>query len=236
MRKLLSVFLLSLFFVCVAQAQPQHIGLLVNGQFEGSGSGNGTIAGLEIQSVEHLRIKGEPLTLATNLTFTAEQKVYRNQFGGSVRATSLLRYAERRHRLFFAQAGVQVGGVAFPNTPGTSDGYAKYIWRPVVGGGVAVNKDTWATVVDYQFHFKRKLWANVPATNFGSRFVDGWSSGQRVGVAVTKSLNERLVFLSNAAAGWYTYQRNPAVYGAHLGSVVHRFNAYEASIGLGWKY
>jgi hypothetical protein len=221
----------------LAVAQPQHIGVLGNGQFEGSGSGNGAICGLEIQSVEHLRVFGQPVKVNTNATFTLDKKTYRNQFGGAIRATSLLRYAEQRHNLFFAQAGVQVGGIAFPDTPGTSDGYAKYIARPVVGGGISVDRDQWSVVVDYQFHFKRKLFAQKPrVSDFKNRVVDGWTSGQRVGVATTFEFASHWLLLVNGAAGWYTYQRNPAQYGAELGSVVHRFNAYEVGIGLGRKY
>lgn len=220
-----------------AQAQPQHIGALANFQFEGSGSGNGTIAGLEIQNVEHLRVFGQQLKVASNATFTLDKKTYRNQFGGAVRATSLVRYTEPRHKLFFAQVGIQLGGIAFPDTPGTSDGYAKYIFRPVVGGGLEVTRDGWSVVVDYQFQFKRKLHAQKPQlADFKNRVVDGWTTGQRVGVASTLNLSPKWLLLVNGAGGWYTYQRNPAQYGADLGSVVHRFNAYELSVGVGRRY
>lgn len=234
-------YLFSLWLLCavaiMAHAQPQHIGALANFQFEGSGSGNGTIAGLEVQNVEHLRIFGEPIKVASNATFTIDKKAYRNQFGGAVRATSLVRYAEQRHKLFFAQAGVQLGGIAFPDTPGTSDGYAKYIVRPVVGGGVDVTRKTWSVVVDYQFQFKRKLYAQKPRLDdFKNRVVDGWTTGQRVGIATTWSVSPNWLLLVNGAGGWYSYQRNPAQYGAELGSVVHRFNAYELSIGVGRRY
>jgi hypothetical protein len=52
----LSFILVVALLLLLAVAQPQHIGVLGNGQFEGSGSGNGAICGLEIQSVEHLRV------------------------------------------------------------------------------------------------------------------------------------------------------------------------------------
>lgn len=237
MRKLLPLTLL--FFTSAGCfAQPQLFGGLANFQFEGSASGNGTIVGLEVQSIEHLRIKGQPFKLATNVSFTVDKKVYRNQFGGAIRATSLLRYAEPRQRVFFVQGGVQLGGIAFPNTPGTSDGYVKYIARPVVGAGVDWTRDDYSVVVDYQFHFKRKLLSQGLPVRVGASVLDGWTSGQRVGVAATWAIpsNPKWLLLVNGAGGGYTYQRNPAVYGAQLGSVVHRFNAYEVSVGIGRKY
>lgn len=250
MKKLLSDYLADFGFVdliiiamillllgSVAKAQPQHIGALVNGQFEGSGSGNGTIAGFEIQNVDYLRIYGEDFKLATNATFTLDRKVYRNQFGGSVRAASLLRYSLKPQKVFFIQGGVQVGGIAFPDTPGSDDGYAKYIARPVAGAGIDFTRQEWSVVVDYQFHFKRKLLAQRNSlSDFKNRTVDGWTSGQRLGLAATIQLAPRWILLLNGATGWYTYQRNPAQYGAALGSVVHRFNAYELSLGVGRKY
>lgn len=237
MQKLL-LFSIVFFASLGCFAQPQHIGALANFQFEGSASGNGTITGLEIQSIEHLRIKGQPFKLATNASFTIDKKVYRNQFGGAIRATSLLRYAESRQRLLFVQGGVQLGGVAFPNTPGTSDGYVKYIARPAVGGGVDVTRDNYSVVVDYQFHFKRALYSQGLPVRVGASVLDGWTSGQRVGVAATFAIpsNPNWLVLVNGAGGGYTYQRNAAVYGAALGSVVHRFNAYEISVGIGRKY
>lgn len=238
MQKLLLlslVFLVS--FSCFAQ--PQHVSALVTGHFEGSGSGNGTIVGVEVQNVHDFRVYGEPLKLVSNVSFTLDEKVYRHQFGGAVRGTALARYAvDKIGRNFFVQAGVQAGGIAFPNTPGSNDGYVKYTWRPVVGGGASFVRDEWSVAVDYQFHVKRKLWANALPITAQNRIVDGWTSGHRIGAATTFQLrnSERWLLLFNASSGWNTYQRNAAIYGAQLGSVVHRFNDYQASIGIGRKY
>lgn len=239
MRKLLSYLIILFFSFSCVQAQPQHVGALANFQFEGAASGNGTIAGLEIQNVEYLRIKGQDFKLATNASFTLDKKVYRNQFGGAARVSSMLRYdLPIQNKLFFIQGGVGFGGIAFPNTPGTADGYVKYLVRPVVGGGIAVTRKDWSVVADYQFLFKRELYAQGLPVKRGASTLDGWSSGQRVGIAATIAIpsNPRWLILLNGAGGGYTYQRNPAVYGAALGAVIHHFNAYEVSIGVGRKY
>lgn len=232
-----------LFFALLAAslsvcAQPPHAGVLLNAQFEGAGSGNGQIVGVEAQHVAAWRLGFHPFKLATNASFTMDEKVYRHQFGGALRLTSLVRYYEPRERFLFLQGGVNLGGIAFPDTkPGANDGYAKYLLRPVAGGGIDVVRDDYGIVVDYQFHFKRKIYAQAPRVNdFRNRFVDGWTAGQRVGLQSTFVLyKSKWLFLLNAAAGRYGYQRNPALYGSQLGSVVHRFNAYEVSVGLGRK-
>lgn len=237
MQKLLLLFAIVATLSLRVSAQPQHIGALFGGRFETQGSGNGTIVGLEVQSVEEFRVKGEPLKVVTNLLVSADEKTYRHQYGGAVRLTSVVRYAEPRQRIFFAQAGVQLGGVAFPDTPGTDDGYAKYLWRPVLGAGASFTRDEWSTVVDYQWHIKRKLTGQRnEVRDFRNRFTDGWTSGHRIAAANTIKLSERWLFLLNGATGWYTYQRNPSVYGATLGAVVHRFRVHELSVGIGRKY
>lgn len=231
------IFLLFLALSVATMAQPQHVGGLVNVQFEGSSSGNGTIVGIELQSVEHLRIKGQEFKLATNATITADKKVYRSQFGGAVRATSVLRYAlPIKVPFVFIEAGGQIGGIAFPNTPGASDGYVKYIARPVVGAGFDFTRAEWSVTTDYQFQFKRKLFSQGLPVRVGASVLDGWTSGQRVGLASTIRISDRWLLLVNGAAGWYSYQRNPAQYGSELGAVIHRFNAYELSVGVGRRY
>lgn len=215
-------------------AQDNHFGVLFNGQFEGRNSGNGNIVGMEFQHVHaiHSRLKA-----VSNLQITSDQKVYRGQYGGAVRFTSLVRYAPDKNRVMFGQAGLNVGGILFPDTPGTDDGYAKYVARPVLGGGVVLPVDDFTAVLDYQWHVKRKLMAQRNEfSDYRNRFVDGWTSGHKVGVQTTTKISENYLLLLNANAGWYTYQRNPARYGAELGSVVHRFTAFEVSVGFGRKY
>lgn len=232
------LMLLILLLPISATAQPQHVGLLLNGQFEEANSGNGTIVGVEAQNTHNFKVKGNYFNATTNAQFTIDEKSYRNQFGGAVRLTSLVRYFDKKNQVVFVQGGINVGGIYFSDTPNSDDGYIKYVARPVAGGGLNIVRDNYSIVVDYQFLFKRKLMAQKnELSDFRNRIIDGWSSGQKVTLRHTLRLNQsQWLLLINANGGRYTYQRNPGVYGPQLGSVVHRYNAYEISVGVGREY
>lgn len=233
MQKLLSLITVCA-FVALCNAQPQHVGVLFNAQFEGRNSGNGTIIGMEVQNVHHFK---PYLRLASNLQITGDQKVYRGQYGGAVRGAGLLRFAPDKNHLMFAQFGGTFGAVLYPDKPGADDGYAKYGMRPVVGGGVTLPVDVFTATIDYQWHARQKLFAQKNELNdFRNRFLDGWTSGHKVSIQTTTEISENYLLLLNGSYGQHSYQRNSAVYGATLGSVVHKFPAFEVSIGIGRKY
>lgn len=236
MKNLLLLFLLLFTSVVAAVAQPRHVGVLINGQFETSNGGNGSIVGIEGQNVHPFRVGKDQFKVVSNITATVDKKVYRNQFGGAVRASSLVRWHDRTTGMVFLQGGVGVGGILFPDTPEQDDGYVKYAALPIAGAGFSWNDPKFSVVTDYQFHFKRRLLAQRNLSDFKNRIVDGWTSGQSVGVAATWNLGENYLLLFNTTGGWYTYQRNPGVYGNTLGSVVHKTKALEISIGIGKKY
>lgn len=225
MKKYLLILFALLPTFCLAQKQ--NVGILVNGQFEGGGSGNGTIVGVEAQNAHHLK---EKLKIVTNATFTLDKKTYLNQFGGAIRLTSLARYKVVND--FFIQGGLGVGGIAF------KDQYAKYIARWIAGGGYDYTGKDFSLAAGYEFHSKRKLHAQkAQIADFKNRVIDGYTFGHKGNIQGAIVLGKtKLLLLVNGEIGRYGYQRNAAVYGAQLGAVVHRFWASGVSVGIGRAY
>lgn len=235
MRKLLSVLFLLLFAVMCA-AQPQHLGGTLNVQIETTGSGNGAIAGFNVQNFHAFKFKTKKIGVASQASFTLDKKEYRNQFGGALRFSSVVR-VPLQYGLFIG-GGVGVSGIVFSDLQGSNDGYAKYNARPVAAAGYAINGKEFSTVVQYQYRIKRALWAQEnEVKKFKERHIDGWTGGQQVDLQSTINIKQsKWIILVNFGGGRFYYRRNPVYYGAELGAVTHRFNAYTIDFGLGHIY
>lgn len=233
--KYLLALVLSLLVSCAAYAQPQHVGVMVNTQIEGAGTGNGAIVGVEGQWVHQTKW----LTFVNNLSITADKKGYLNSYGVSPRLHSRARYhipQQLDESRTFIEAGFNLSGVQYTG----EGGYAKFALQPVAGFGFDFSppNQSMSLVASYNFNFKAPLHAQKSFANGSNRILDGWSWGQKgkLEVAIPATATSKWVYLANVSAGRSVYRRNPAVYGAALGAELHRFTVIEVSVGFGRLY
>lgn len=232
------VFALFLALSVPALSQPDHVGVMGTYQPSYGDSGNGVTVGAILDASYALH---EKFTLVGGLQLSADPKIYRNQNGGAARVRVLARY--KLAPRFFLQGGGYWGGIYFNDTKNAQgqtvqDGYVKYNkGTPVAGAGFELaNGKSMSVVADYVFHFKRKLYSRDNELSKTSRSVDGWTSGQRVGLKLIfdASPNSKIAYLFDAAYGRYVYNRNPGVYGS-LGGIDHVSGALELSAGIAIK-
>lgn len=224
--------ILILFICLVCKGQPSHVAVMVNGQFEGAGSGNGTIAGVEVQDVT----RKARTVVVLNGRVTWDKKSYLDRYGTALRLQAQARYflplgADK----VFVAGGGKFGHVHYPDSATAKDGYTKYAFQPIVGGGVQVGDESRCScILGYNYQFKTGLKA------FGSsavRILDGWTQGHEIKAETVWPVRQsKWLVLFNLAWSRTTYQRNPDIYGAVLGAVKHPYNATEVSIGFGRGY
>lgn len=216
-----------------AHCQPRHSGVLANWQFEGQGSGNGAITGVEAQHVQPLK----RINLVTTGQATFDRKGYREQNGLAIRVRTLARYSlPAFDKRLFLQGGVYFGAVRYSDTPGQQDAYAKFVLQPAFGGGAQVGVDDVSVIVNYAYLPRSKIHAQRAFFDSAGRGLDGHTAGQRVGLEAALPINRsRWLFLLNASHGRYYYQRSVERYGPAAAQFRHRYSVTEISIGVGRK-
>lgn len=237
MKKLLFYTIAVLLFTfCVpSYAQHSHAGVLLNSQFEGAGSGNGTIVGTELQANLNFRLGSQELAFINNLQLTRDTKTYLNQAGWTQRNQARLRYFVPRANGAFIQAGAYFGHTSYPD--GELLGYTKRIVQPVVGAGYRYHDKTGVITINgnYLYQLPGTLWAT--RTDRPIAYRDGRTWGQRIGVETSVRIKQsRWLGLFNLSHGWSTYQRDAAFYGAEAAAIKHRFTVTEISFGVAYQW
>lgn len=236
MRILATIVLLTIALLTVpsAKAQVQHVGGMSNAQFEGKGSGNGNIAGGEIQ---HIHRFGD-LVLKDNVQVTRDLKGYLDRYGVAFRWHTRARYyfpVGKDDRVYIS-GGVNASHFSIADSAKAKDGYKKWTVAPVAGAGFEVGKpESLNLVIGYDYQFRTQLKAS--AYSGGATIQDGWTRAHVAGVEATAPIKKsKWLFLGNASYGISIYERNPAVYGNAIAGVKYRFNYTEFSIGIGRRY
>ncbi len=219
------------FAIIASHCQPRHSGVLANWQFEGHGSGNGAITGVEAQHVQPIK----RLNLVTNGQVTFDRKGYRAQDGLAIRVRSLARYSlPPFDRRLFLQGGVYFGAVRYSDTPGHQDAYAKLIVQPAFGGGAQVGTGEVSIITSYAYLPRTRIWAQRAFFDPAGRGLDGYTAGQSLRVEAAVPINRsRWLFLLNASHGRYYYQRSVERYGTEAAQVRYRYSVTELSLGIG---
>lgn len=228
---LIALMLAALFCTAEVKAQPTHAGVLYNAQFEGSGSGNGSITGVEGQAVYNFNIKGNELAVLNNTQVTREVKEYLGYAGQSVRSQTRLRYFFPSTRGLFVQAGVYYGRVSYTG----AGGYFKNVWQPIAGSGYRFNAPSgnFSTTSLFVYQFRAPLMSR----NNNGAYVDGVTKGYRITVDSTIRLKQtRWLALINFTGGHSAYQRDARTYGNELAKTWHDFNYTEISFGIGYDF
>ena len=217
-------------FTAAAWAQPAQVGGLFYVQGEPGDSGNGAIAGAELQAVLHFQIAEKEFRFLEQASITKDLKKYLGEYGTAIRTLSLVR-ADIKNGAF-VQGGVKVSGVNYSG-PG---GYGKWGVVPVVGGGVTVTPRQGDSVTfGYLYLFRSKLYGQKALFDSTGRILDGWTSGHQIQTEYSHAFKPKWLILVNFNAGQTTYQRNPAEYGAALGAIKHRSASLELSVGIARK-
>lgn len=230
LRLLIAVVVISAvigFAFCTARAQPNHIGVLYNAQFE-SGGGNGSIQGVEAQGVYTLRLAQQRLQVAANAQFTRDYKVYLGYAGNAQRINLRARWFIPKARGLFLQGAGYAGHVAYKG----EGGYEKSLKQPGFGGGY-VYEDTqsrWSVGVNYTHLFHTTL-------RNQAKQIDGATWANKVGYEGTIRIRKTpWLALINISHGQYAYRRDGRLYGETLAGTVHYARANEISFGLAYKF
>lgn len=236
MRIIFTLLILSvaLFTIPSAKAQVQHVGAMANVQFEGKGSGNGNIAGGEVQSVHHLG----SIVVKNNLQITRDLKGYLDRYGTAIRLHSRARYyfpvgVDK----VYLEGGLNTSHFSIADSAQAKDGYKKWAIAPIAGGGFEIPAGIMDVVIDYHYQFRSQLKSSAYSGG-GPTNLDGWTTGHKVGLegATPVKKDSKWLVLTNAAWGRSTYERNPAFYGQQYAGIKYRFTYFEISIGLGRRY
>ena len=226
----LLLVLMVLSFAAAASAQPAQVGGLFYVQGEPGDSGNGAIAGAQLQAVLHFQIAEKEFRFLEQASITKDLKKYLGEYGTAIRTLSLIR-ADVKNGVF-VQGGVKVSGVNYPG-PG---GYGKWGIVPALGAGLTLTPRTGDSITfGYLYLFKSKLYGQKSLFDGTGRILDGWTSGHQIQTEYSHVFKPKWLILVNFNAGQTIYQRNPAEYGAALGAIKHRSASLELSVGLGWQ-
>lgn len=214
-----------------AMAQVSNIGLLVNTQLEGKGSGNGTIGGLETQIVDRFHISGNEFAAIANVQVTRDLKGYLNEYGTALRVHARARWYPRQTPNIFLQGGLNAGGVYYPTTA-TAAGYSKVVFQPGIGGGFDFPLSISHLTIGYLYLFRAPIYANHSA-------LDGHTTGQAVEIEYSLPVKpgSKWLFLFNGNYQASVYQRSIDLYGPVLAAEKHRFSSVSLSVGIGraWR-
>jgi hypothetical protein len=212
--------------------QPDQIGVAGFFHAEKGDSGNGASYGVIVQGEKKIT---KNFQAVGDIEFGTQLKKYRNQFGGFSRLSLTGRYWHKRVAL---ELGAGLSGIYFADSKNTNDGYFKYSWKPILGVAAELGKGDVAITPNYRMFTRRSLYAGENSiVGLKKAQVDGWTSGHRFGVetSIPFEKDSKWLYGINFGVGRYTYRRNPSQYGAALGSVYHRYNVIEFSIGIARK-
>ena len=218
------------FLYAAGLAQPSQVGGLFYVQGEPGDSGNGLIAGAELQTVLHFQIAEREFRFLEQASVTKDLKKYLGEYGTAIRTLSVVR-ADIKNGVF-VQGGVKVSGVNYTG-PG---GYGKWGIVPTLGAGYTLQlTPADSLTLGYLYLFRSKLYGQKSLFDSTGRILDGWTEGHQIQTEYSHAFKPKWLILVNFNAGQTIYQRNPAVYGPALGAIKHRSASIEISVGIGRK-
>lgn len=234
-KKLAYTVIIVIGLASAVAAQPDHIGATYSIKPSDGKDGNGTSFGGAIEAswsipnYEWLRVKSE-----TRLSM--DPKGYRNQNGLAIRSRNVGRaYLPHAQGAFF-EAGFYWSHVSFSDTPGTNDGYKKWIMQPIIGAGfeISPHPEVVSAVVEYKYFIPGSLKAKP--YDGGATVRDGGSWTHEVEGDIIWSVNNRWAALINARFNRSFYTRDPNLYGQQYNGIKYASNGFEVGFGIAWKF
>jgi hypothetical protein len=172
-----------------ALAQVEHAGFTAGGVIS-AGDGNGASYNAQAHVVKDVWGVWDKFTLKAVAQGGSglDMKLYLGEYGVSGRG----RFTGRAYfgKYAFLEGGTQAGLVRY-RPRRFEDGYSKYSYNPILGGGVTFYpKPDCSVTANYQYLFERNLYGSNPGVN-RPEFIDGRQGAQRGGLYAVVNLPER---------------------------------------------